>query len=364
MAISMFEIRATGKKIALKDSQLKRLHFNWSVSKLRDLNLCPLHFYFNRIVRLHKNPKAKIMPKPSMVFGKIIHELLYRFFCKKMKNGFKEGSMERIFSGVWHAFAKGEEFAGLKPDWQWSQIDFQSADQFWWMKEQGKEICRNFFYKNIHYFKDENAIRPLVEFTLTDYNFGHKGNLILSGKIDRLEFVEENDNLKAFLIDYKTGYTNYNLSYLQKDFQFTIYNWLYNLANKSGVEKARVPLKGMAIYPLKEIKNHEKLDLRELKQVPLRSSHEFSALENVIIDAKKRLEEYLKVGDFPANPGGYCQKLCPFEKQCSNSLQNYKEINQRFKNIANIPPRSKIFLPNIHQNPVTKQLILRFKKRV
>lgn len=367
MQVYTFKSKATGKEIRIESKSLYRLYYNWSVSKLRDFLMCPFYFYLNRIIRLHKKSNVDIRPKPPFIFGKIIHEILYRFFSDKMVNGFKSPeSLEHIFSGVWFAFSKGESFAGMTPDWPWKAIDFKSENQFWAMRQQGMEICRNFWYKNIHYFKDKDIIRPLVEKGFSDDNFGPNGEFWLYGIIDRIEFLKTNQGLRSYLIDYKSGFTNYTSAYLEKDFQFTFYQWLYSLSWKFGNEYACAPLKGMAIYPLKYIDNHEPLSISELKQVPLRNVNKLSELENIIVDTKNRLENYLNQGDFPINPGNHCQNLCPFEKQCSYYLSKYQNINPRFsKNLgASCEKRKmsdKISLP-YRQPQKSKQLSLHFKK--
>lgn len=328
-----FKIRATGKEIFLDDRALSKLYYRWSTSKLRDFIMCPLYFYFYWVIGLQREKHFAIMPKPRTVYGTVIHKVLYRFFSKKIKNGYSSpDALANLFSGLWHAFAKGEEFAGFSPDWSWPEIDFDHPNQFWVLKEQGREICKTFWRQNICYFQDQQYIRPEVEISLNDPNFGPKGRFHLTGKIDRLEFKTDG----ACIIDYKTGNSyHYSEEYLKKDIQFTIYQWLYSLTLRNGIRK--IPLIGMKLYFLKEGEDRP-LNIERLKNVPLRSANEVSAIEKLIVDTQKRLEAYLSGGDFPASPGNHCYYLCPFEAECSVYLRKYR-LNRRFEILNNKPDK-------------------------
>ena len=370
METQSFKIKATGKEIVLSSSEIRRLLREWSVSKLRDFVDCPLHFYFKRIVKVHKNPKMDIRPKPLLILGTVLHTVMHRFFSKKMVNGFKSPkSVSGTFIEMWNGFIKGEDIFGVKREWDWKGIAFKNKKERDIFMGKGILACRNFWHKNIHYFKQkEKYIRPLPEVYFADDYFGPDNQYKLIGKMDRIELIKrDNGDIDAYIIDYKSG-SGYGLTseYLEKDWQFMIYQWLYILHYRMGnIQKSPAPLKGMYIYPLSAIQGEGPLDLNELKRVPLSNANKLSRLEKVIVDAESRLKMYLEYGDFPAHPNAfYCGNICPFEKQCNIYLGKHKQVNARYKKMD--MPFSKTLISSemlvrTNQKQKSKQMKLKLK---
>lgn len=326
--MKVYRIRATGKEISLTEEELNRLYFNWNIDKLENFLACPLSFYFYRVVSLHKNEKVDIRPKPQFVFDLIIQEILYRFFEERMKNGFKEPkSLENLFLGMWNSLTQGKNFAGLKPTWKWKKVDFENKYQFWSMKELGIKLCRDFWHKNIHYFKDDSFQRPLVRVPFVREFSEKNENYRIYEKIDRIDFFRKINN-EAYLINYQIGHDVCSYYLSKKDHCFSIYQWLYYSAYQLNMKQAPIPLKGMAIYPLTVVNDHNKLSFSELISVSLKNTKDISNFKQLIVEVKEKLEECLENGDFPAYSGSHC-KNCPFKKQCLIYLDKRQSINDR-----------------------------------
>lgn len=147
-----------------------------SVTALNTYLQCPYKFKINNILR---TPRAK---SPHLVFGTAIHKALENFF-KKFKKMHKLPEKSFLIS----------EFN------QTLENELLTKEDLARLRQRGHKVLDEYFNNNKDKFTE-----PLY----TEYSFGFRkvylGNIPLSGKIDKIEWVNK-DKKQVKVIDYKTG---------------------------------------------------------------------------------------------------------------------------------------------------------------
>lgn len=148
--------------------------FTMNVTALNNYLKCPLHFYFNSLIRV---PSGK---SEATTFGSAIHDALNKLFKKMQdRDGVFPSAEELIHDFNIFLYRHREAF---------TQVEFNRR------KEHG-EIVLNEYYNN--YISTWNKV------VATEYRINNviMEGIPLKGAIDKIEF----DGKKAVVVDYKTG---------------------------------------------------------------------------------------------------------------------------------------------------------------
>ena len=192
-----------------KDSnEICRLDYNgympnhFSFSQLAAFQKCPLQYKYAHIFKIPKKGK------PSLSFGKSIHNTLYRFVKK---------NTELIQSEQISLFGKVEEEReksdlSLKDlleiyDQEWIDAWFDSVEHKAEFKKKGEAILKNFYndFLKRHFSIQYIGTEPALE---KNFNLKLNGDAFV-GTIDRIDKIGENE---VEIIDYKTGVPKKSLS--------------------------------------------------------------------------------------------------------------------------------------------------------
>ncbi len=182
--LSIFDFKQQEEKIIKKENP----SYFYSFSQIQTFLNCPLQYKLKYILKI---------PEPTMAaasFGTTIHIVLENFYRNFLTNP-KVGLRELI------AIYKKS----------WIPVGYYSRAHQEKMKKEGEHMLKNYFLK-LH--------NPQTKVIDLERNFIVKlGNISVAGKIDR---VDEKDNGRIEIIDYKTGKKGSDKE-LQKNLQLSIY---------------------------------------------------------------------------------------------------------------------------------------------
>ncbi|MCD6471197.1 UvrD-helicase domain-containing protein [bacterium] len=175
----------------------------FSFSQLRAYETCPLQYKYAFVLKIH--PRGKF----TFSFGQTMHKTLYRFFQAFIE---RKNRKQKLFSKNENKnfpITLKELLKIYEEEW----IDEWYPDIFYQKKYKnlGKKILQDFYAKTI-----KNPPHPL--YLEREFNF-KVGNVILKGKIDRIDLVGKNEIEN---IDYKTGEPKEKLNWEDKE-QLLIY---------------------------------------------------------------------------------------------------------------------------------------------
>ena len=148
--------------------------FIMNVTALNNYLKCPLHFYYNSLIRV---PSGK---SEATTFGSAIHDALQRFFRKMQDNNNEFPDKQDLVQDFFHYMNRHRE--------AFTQVEFKNR------KEQGEMVLNN-YYDN--YINDWNKV------VTTEYRINNVilQGIPLKGAIDKIEF----NGKQVVVIDYKTG---------------------------------------------------------------------------------------------------------------------------------------------------------------
>lgn len=152
--------------------------FSMNVTALNNYLKCPLHFYYNSLIRV---PSGK---SESTTFGSAVHEALQKLFKKMQeRNNQFPDAVELVddFNKFMHRHREA-----------FTEVEFNRR------KEQGFIVLTDYYNK---YVNDWNKV-VTTEFR---HNNVLSNGIPIKGAIDKIEF----DNKKAVVVDYKTGNIDY-----------------------------------------------------------------------------------------------------------------------------------------------------------
>lgn len=149
--------------------------FTMNVTALNNYLNCPLHFYYQNLVRV---PSGK---NEATVFGSAVHFALQRLFEKMQK------SENQTFPSV-------QQFV---EDFEWymkRNREHFTKEQYDRRMEYGAEVLINYYNKYIHEFNKIVAVERSIRNVVVN-------GVPLKGKLDKIEF----DGKFANVVDYKSG---------------------------------------------------------------------------------------------------------------------------------------------------------------
>ncbi len=185
-----------------------------SHTSLNDYLKCPRSYYLRNVFKDPKTGHKIQVTSPSLALGASVHEVVESLSVLPTDTRFND-SLVLKFDEVW------EKYSGKKGG-------FRSIDQEHQFKERGKSMLRRIM-DNPGPLKNK-AVKINQE--LPYYWLSEDDNIILCGKVDWLEYLEEDDSVN--IIDFKTGKKKEEKSSLQ----LPIYLLLVRNCQKRSVTKA------------------------------------------------------------------------------------------------------------------------------
>ena len=149
--------------------------FSMNVTALNNYLDCPLHFYYNNLIRI-PSPKNE-----TLEFGSGVHFALESLFNKMKADPAQQFPSKEDFiqDFILHLYRHRESF---------------TKEEFERRMEYGKEILDRYYDKRIHGFNKIVSIERNIKNVVVD-------GIPLKGKIDKMEY----DGHQVNVVDYKTG---------------------------------------------------------------------------------------------------------------------------------------------------------------
>ena len=187
-----------------------------SHSKIADFLRCPRLFYLRHI---YKNPKTGhkfTLMTPSLALGQAVHEVVESLSALPVEERLKAPLLKK-FDVAWL------EVAGKKGG-------FKSKTEEEEYKERGKSMLSKILKNPGPINNKALKIKP-ADGDLAYYWFSEEEGIILSGKIDWIEYLEDSDSVH--IIDFKTGKNEED----EDSLQLPIYYLLAKNLQKRNVSK-------------------------------------------------------------------------------------------------------------------------------
>ena len=149
-------------------------HFTMNVTALNNYLKCPLHFYYNSLIRV---PSGK---SEATTFGSAVHDALNKLFRKMQERNNQFPTIEELVEDFNYYMQRHRE--------AFTQVEFKNR------KEQGEMVLTDYYNQ---YVEGWNKV------VTTEYRISNvllKG-IPLKGAIDKIEF----NGKQVVVIDYKTG---------------------------------------------------------------------------------------------------------------------------------------------------------------
>ena len=185
-----------------------------SHTSLGDFLKCPRAYYLNNVYRDPKTGHKLQLMAPPLALGQAVHEVLESLSVLPTEKRFTEPIMAK-FNKVW------EKVSGKKGG-------FFSKDTEERYKKRGEEMIRRVLNNPGPLAK--KAVK--INMDLPHFWLSEEDNIILCGKIDWLEYLEETDSVH--IIDFKTSKGEEDPNSLQ----LPIYHLLVRSCQKRNVAKA------------------------------------------------------------------------------------------------------------------------------
>jgi ATP-dependent helicase/DNAse subunit B len=247
-----------------------------SHSSIGDFLKCPRAYYLHNIYKSKNNRKISLV-SPALSLGSAVHVTLESLAKYSVEDRFNK-SLPDVFEENWKkvsgkigGFKTAEEEAGAK----------ERARQ---MIERVVKNPGPLLNKTIKLTDEESKTPP-------NFFLSEEDNIILCGKIDWLEYIEEDDSVRV--IDFKTGKNEED----QDSLQLPIYILLLNALQKRKVT-------GVAYWYL------DREDTPSIAALPgLESARE------KILSIAKKIKEAREIGRFECRHGAQgCFSCQPYEK--------------------------------------------------
>jgi ATP-dependent helicase/DNAse subunit B len=156
-----------------------------SHSSISDYLKCPRAYFLKNVFRDPKTNHKISVIEPPLALGQVVHETIEGLSKMPAEERFQEPLMEK-FEQVWQTVS-GEK-GGFK--------DAEQEEKF---KERAQAMIKRVVDHPGPLVKKAIKIRQELPY----YWLSEEDNIILCGKVDWLEYLEESDSVK--IIDFKTG---------------------------------------------------------------------------------------------------------------------------------------------------------------
>ncbi len=173
---------------------------NFSYSQLDTYELCPRKYEYAYVLRVPQKPNS------AMSFGTTIHNTMKDFYTllKTSKEGIEGIVGQPTMDDLLRLYNNN-----------WVRAGYDNSKHENMKKEQGEKMLRRYFERI--YSKDESPLNLEESFVM------HLGESTFAGKIDRIDYVGEEDGVKQVcIVDYKTGKVKKEAD-IKKDLQLSLY---------------------------------------------------------------------------------------------------------------------------------------------
>ncbi len=164
----------------------------FSFSQLMTFDKCPRQYEYAYLLKV---PSLK--DSPSLIFGRVIHDTLYRFLLPLISNNNMQKELFEKDSNILESLSREKLFSCY--DHYWQDEGYANKEERDNYRQRGLDILDNFYKQvkreslsNIYFL--EKAFKFKFNFPANSFSF--------RGKIDRVDKLE-NGNFE--IIDYKTG---------------------------------------------------------------------------------------------------------------------------------------------------------------
>ncbi len=269
------EISLTEKLTDMKeesDEKYPKLKYI-SYTQFSDYNTCPRKYKYRYVLRIPTKPS------PALSYGISIHNTLNKFYelLRVTKRGLLDNTKELTL----------EKLLDIYED-SWVSTGYINENHEKKAYEVGKKSLVKFYDE----FFDLSQNPVFLE-----QNFNLKiGDVILRGKIDRLDEREEDGKTVYEIIDYKSGDSKKNQTQVNKDAQLAIYSLAAEKVFKIKADK----------LSLLFVDHSEKVTADGAK---------IDKLKDSIIEDISKAAENINKRIFTATPGFQC-RFCEFNKIC------------------------------------------------
>lgn len=267
-----------------------------SHTSINDYLHCPRAYYLKNIYKDKTSGRKIQVTGPALALGSAVHSVIESLSNIPTDSRFDE-SLVIKFDDIWG------QFSGKKGGF----VDLEAEHQY---KERGKTMLRRVM-------DNPGPLKNLsikIRETLPYYWISEAENIILCGKLDWLEFLQDSDSVH--IIDFKTGKKEETTDSLQ----LPIYHLLVHHCQKRPVSKASYWYLGLS-------------DVPQEKTLPdLKLAHE-KVLE---VGRKIKLARKLEKFDCPNGSLG-CLWCLPFEEVVRGGGEFVGEINHRDTYILSKP---------------------------
>ena len=186
-------------KLMIPPKELTKIVKRFSYSQLNVYKQCPRKYEYAYILRIPTKGNA------ATAFGTTIHNTLRDFYTLLRRS--REG-----LSGIVQPPTK-KDLLDLY-DKNWVKSGYENRKQESIRKAEGEIIIKNYYDKV--FLEDDNPLR-------LEESFGvHFGDIVFSGKIDRIDLVKDAERPEVSIVDYKTG-SEKDKNEIKKDLQLPLY---------------------------------------------------------------------------------------------------------------------------------------------
>jgi len=274
-----------------------------SHSSIGDFLTCPQLYYYNNVYKDKKTGRKIQLMTPPLALGQTVHNVIESLSVLPKEKRFDNSLFDR-FEKEWEKISG--EMGGF--------FDKDVEKKY---KDRGEEMIRK-LKANPGPLKD---LAVKIEMDLPHYWLSEKNNIILCGKIDWLEYIEDSNSVH--IIDFKTGKSSKEN---QASLQLPIYHLLVHNCQDRKAEKASYWYLETNRYPTEK-------DLPELEE-----SH-----EKVLAIAKKiKLARQLESYECPEGKKG-CRACKPL-KEIIDGKGKYVGEGEYGKDIYILEPQKDIEL--------------------
>ncbi|MEK7472875.1 MAG: PD-(D/E)XK nuclease family protein [Patescibacteria group bacterium] len=186
-----------------------------SHSSISDFLACPRSYYLRNVYKDPKTGHKITVTSPALSLGSAVHEVIEGLSVLAVEDRLKTPLLKK-FDIAWQKVSG--KVGGFK--------DKKQEDEF---KERGREMLKRVESHPGPILK--KAVKIATDF-LPNYYLSEEDDIILCGKIDWLEYLEDSDSVH--IIDFKTGKNEEN----DESLQLPIYLLLATNTQNRKVEKA------------------------------------------------------------------------------------------------------------------------------
>ena len=179
--LALFVAKTDSNKSFFDKEYLKKLFFeqNLNVTALNNYLECPIKYLFRNLIRLPSEYSA------NLLYGDLVHDSLEKFFeeSKNNKNISRKNSLIKHFKNLM------------------DQSSFYGEEYKRYLKR-GEEALGEYYD---HYHKNWTVGIQNEKYIMREFKLNNGKVMNISGRLDKVEFLDSTIEGKINIIDYKTG---------------------------------------------------------------------------------------------------------------------------------------------------------------